>query len=152
MQNAAGGGMPWWWNTHIDPNNLYYHFKALAEFGKGIDRRQWETVSVQQRLKKQLGSKEHFFELMGQQSSTLSIFWLCDAFGMHMSQRPRAMRFEGLTLELTDFADGSYRIEYWDTLRGVIISSQQQNAQGHRLLLNIPSFSNDIAFKIKKIN
>lgn len=29
--------MSWWWDTQIERYNLFYHFKALSEFLKGID-------------------------------------------------------------------------------------------------------------------
>jgi len=34
---AAGTAMLWWWDNHIQPGNLYYHFAALSAFVKGVD-------------------------------------------------------------------------------------------------------------------
>ncbi|MFQ6618647.1 MAG: T9SS type A sorting domain-containing protein, partial [Fidelibacterota bacterium] len=32
---SGSGAMLWWWDSYIEQNNLYYHFKALSEFLKG---------------------------------------------------------------------------------------------------------------------
>lgn len=37
MDGAAGTAMLWWWDNHIHPHNLYYHFAALSGFLKGVD-------------------------------------------------------------------------------------------------------------------
>lgn len=33
----AGGAMYWWWDNYIDPNNLWPHFKGLADFLGDVD-------------------------------------------------------------------------------------------------------------------
>ncbi|NOY82512.1 MAG: DUF5060 domain-containing protein [Kiritimatiellaeota bacterium] len=33
---AAGTSMLWWWDNYVDPQNLYYHFRPVADFVKGI--------------------------------------------------------------------------------------------------------------------
>ncbi len=35
MAGSAGTAMLWWWDSYIEPKNLYYHFKALAAFATG---------------------------------------------------------------------------------------------------------------------
>lgn len=37
MTGSAGAAMLWWWDNHIAPGNLYYHFAALSGFVKGVD-------------------------------------------------------------------------------------------------------------------
>lgn len=37
MAGSAGTGMLWWWDNHIHPNDLYFHFAAVARFIAGID-------------------------------------------------------------------------------------------------------------------
>ncbi|MEO5563566.1 MAG: T9SS type A sorting domain-containing protein [Chitinophagaceae bacterium] len=32
FSGAMGAGMTWWWDTYIDPQNLYTHYKPLSEF------------------------------------------------------------------------------------------------------------------------
>jgi hypothetical protein len=49
---GMGSGMSWWWDSYIDPRNLYYHFKGLSESVKQtewnlLDFRPATGVSVQ---------------------------------------------------------------------------------------------------------
>ncbi|MEJ5250384.1 MAG: DUF5060 domain-containing protein [Chthonomonadetes bacterium] len=37
LDGAAGTPMLWWWDNHIHPHDLYYHFAALTRFIKGVD-------------------------------------------------------------------------------------------------------------------
>ncbi len=37
MHGAAGSAMLWYWDNHIAPGNLYYHFAALSGFINGVD-------------------------------------------------------------------------------------------------------------------
>jgi hypothetical protein len=37
MAGSPATAMSWWWDNYIHPYNLYYHFKAVADFLKGID-------------------------------------------------------------------------------------------------------------------
>jgi len=36
---VGGGAMPWWWDNYIHPNDLYYHWQALAAYWQGEDLR-----------------------------------------------------------------------------------------------------------------
>ncbi len=36
VSRAAGTSMLWWWDNYVDPHNLYYHFKPVADFVKAI--------------------------------------------------------------------------------------------------------------------
>ena len=39
VSRDAGLAMSWWWDTYIDPRNLYDHFKHVAAFVKDMDLR-----------------------------------------------------------------------------------------------------------------
>jgi hypothetical protein len=42
----GGGAMPWWWDSYIHPKNLYFHWRALADFWRGEDLRTGDFESV----------------------------------------------------------------------------------------------------------
>lgn len=37
LDGSAGTPMLWWWDNHIHPHDLYYHFAALTRFIKDVD-------------------------------------------------------------------------------------------------------------------
>lgn len=149
MQPASGNAMPWWWDSHIEPNKLYYHFAGLARFAQGVDRRQHAFVPFAQKLRMSVGDQSYDFELMGLQSSELSMFWLCDALGMRPKGRPQQLAYEEVKIALPGFKDQLYDLEFWDTYRGKVIRRAKLEPDGGRLAFELPRFSNDIAFKIR---
>ena len=46
---AAGGGFPWWWDSYVEPNNLYYRWKGIAAFtaGEDMDRRRYKPTAFE---------------------------------------------------------------------------------------------------------
>ncbi len=37
MAGSFGGAINWWWDSYVEPKNLYYHYSALANFVKTVD-------------------------------------------------------------------------------------------------------------------
>jgi hypothetical protein len=37
MCGAAGAANIWWWDSYVDPNNLYHHYGSLSKFLDGIE-------------------------------------------------------------------------------------------------------------------
>jgi len=149
MQPASGNAMPWWWDTHIEPNNLYYHFEALSRFAEGLDRRQYVFTPVQQKLRMKVGEQTYDFDLIGLQSPEYSMFWLSDVLGMNPGGRAQHLAYKEVKIALSDFKEDRYEVEFWDTYRGTVIKTSTLQLDAGRLALELPRFSNDIAFKIR---
>jgi len=37
LSGSAGTAMIWWWDSYVDPKDLYHHFRPVAAFAKGVD-------------------------------------------------------------------------------------------------------------------
>lgn len=51
VSGAAGTAMLWWWDNYVEPKNLYYHFRPVAEFVRDVpfhklDYRPLEIASI----------------------------------------------------------------------------------------------------------
>jgi hypothetical protein len=149
MHLSAGNAMPWWWDTHIEANHLYYHFAALAHFAKDIDRRLYPFTPVYQKLRMQVEGQAYDFDLIGLQSPELTMFWLCDSLGMTDKGRPQHFAYEGIKVALPGFQDQTYDVEYWDTYKGRALAQSKSNVESGSLVLELPRFTNDVAFKIR---
>lgn len=44
---AAGGGFPWWWDSYVEPKNLYYRWKGISAFvsGEDLDNRGYKPTA-----------------------------------------------------------------------------------------------------------
>jgi hypothetical protein len=149
MQPAGGNAMPWWWDSHIEANNLYYQFAALARFAEGVDRRLYAWTPFAQKLRMNVGDQAYDFELIGLQSPEFSMFWLCDAQGMTPQGRPQQLAYQAMKIALPGFKDPFYDLEFWDTNEGKVIRKAKLEPDGGQLVIELPLFSNDIAFKIR---
>jgi hypothetical protein len=115
MNPDGGNAMSWWWYDLIDPNNLYYHFKALSQYAEGLDRRT-ATWSFQTG---QFGSNAHVLSLV---SENIIYFWMYDTNVLPWSTENRSEypKLTG-TLTLTNIENGTWVREQWNTYTGEMI-------------------------------
>ena len=144
MQPAGGNAMSWWWYDLIDPNDLYYHFSALAKFAEGIDRRtrHWtpETGALE-------SGRERVLAIS---SPDLVLIWLYDSEILPWSEKPPATppAMNGI-LRFDRVADGPWVIEQWDTYKGEIRSTLSAEASGGKIEFPFSAPGPDIAFKLR---
>ncbi len=151
MQPVGGNAMPWWWNTHIAPNNLYFHFKALSAFLKGLDRRgkDWQPIREEWTIQRRLGLNETLI-FQGLRSSELMLGWIADSRAFQAEDGGSPRDWEKVQFKTEWAKDGLFAVEYWDTIRGEVIKSTELKSKHGRLVLELPTFRNDIAFKIRR--
>ncbi len=157
MSPAAGAAMPWWWDTHIDAHNLYYHFKALAAFAKGEDRRRLDYKPVHFKTD---APQLKEVDVRGLICPTRCLLWLFNEqdtrsllAGTGLPRIPA-----GTQLRLKGMWPGTYIIQYWDTYRGTMLDQVEAKtvevetgppeARGHELDVVFPEAERDIACKI----
>ncbi|MBF0493996.1 MAG: DUF5060 domain-containing protein [Candidatus Omnitrophica bacterium] len=59
-------------------------------------------------------------------------------------------RITGASFNVLEIPDGNYLVEWWDTLTGSVLKTDNSKASDNTLKLNIPPFSKDIACKITR--
>ncbi|HYX36420.1 MAG TPA: DUF5060 domain-containing protein [Oligoflexus sp.] len=149
MQPTGGNAMPWWWNTHIAPNDLYYHWKALAQYLEGIDRRNkdWQTVREEWMVQRRLGLDEKLI-FQGLQSTDLMLGWIADSRAFQAQDAGSLKEWRSLQFKVQVPKDGFFAVEYWDTIKGAVINRTELRSRDGRLYLTLPEFKSDIAFKV----
>ena len=150
MQPAAGNAMPWWWNTHIHPNNLYGHFRAVAQFFGDHDPRghKWQRF----RTRHQVDSDEGLWlEILGLRNQEKSWYWICDSLGKRHEKRSAPYEFNNVDIDLGLYKDGKYKIEFWDTYKGQIQDATLIDHRHGDLKISLPRFQNDLAVKVKRV-
>jgi hypothetical protein len=70
MHGAAGTGHLWWWDSYVDPKNLYYHLRALANFVQDIP---WTTAGFQ---RARIHANAERVNALGLQGRELTILWI----------------------------------------------------------------------------
>jgi hypothetical protein len=160
MNGAAGTAMLWWWDTHIEPNDLYYHFAGIAAFyaEEDLGARQWTATTAE--LSERPNSR-----IYGQQANDYALLWivnrqyspesLIDLYEGNLIdgvENPLDITFpdvEGVSMTLTGLDDGTYTVEFWDTIAGTISETRTVEISGGTVTIAIPTFNRDWGIKIK---
>jgi hypothetical protein len=143
---AAGTDMTWWWES-IHTANLYHHWSALSSFLEGtcISRSDlhpaiFENIS---------GSVTTF----GVATHDEALIWLLDRAydwpdgAMEANPSP----INGVEVTLTGISDGTWSVEWWDTITGKRLATGETIASGGVLRLGSPIFKVDIAARLKRL-
>jgi hypothetical protein len=147
LSPAAGSAMPWWWDTHIEPNDLYGHFAGLSAFAAGEDRRGRRFEVVRAMID---APNRRRAAVQGVIDHAGGYLWVYDPDWVSKPEAPEGPGVDaGAVLNLTGLLDGGYEIEFWDTLGGGRRATQRLTAVDGKLSLALPAFRLDLAVKVK---
>ncbi|MHC4678837.1 MAG: DUF5060 domain-containing protein [Planctomycetota bacterium] len=139
----SGTAMFWWWDQ-LDRQDAYRHYRPLATFLADVSfagLHELEATASDERLR-----------LLGYQGETCAYLWAFDTqatWWNRVIDKKRPTPIRGATIEIRGLRPGNYRLEWWDTNEGRIIRAEQLSALQELLRITAPSFSGDIACKIK---
>ncbi len=153
----AGTGMYWWWDTFVDPRNLWGEYKAVAEFLKG------ENLAPLAPAKAQIAPEGA--TALALQGKDRALVWVrSDAYeaaaATQAYQRarqagpiPSDWQYEpptlgDLKLTLTGLADGSYTVRWFSPATAEWQVDQTIEVSGGVTTLAVPAFARDLAVKI----
>ncbi|MBN1673570.1 MAG: DUF5060 domain-containing protein [Kiritimatiellae bacterium] len=145
------GGTPlfWWWQL-IEEENFYPKYRAVARFMAREDRRDPALRTVKPVLRDTSAGTAAGFAARLLTNREWGLGWICRVTDFERVDPAGPAAASGLTLDVTDLADGEARVEFWDTREGTVIASSRQTIAGGVLRVDVPAFARDIAFKIKR--
>lgn len=148
MSGSFAGAANWWWDSYVEPNGLYYHYKALVNFVEKVGwNKNWQSIKISQ--PQGLSDK---VRILGLTATDEAIIWIqnkqSDWYGNFQKIEPQSLK--GVSFGLLGIADGKYALQWWDTWNGEVIHETNSFAAGGKLLIEVPGFKRDIALKIRK--
>jgi len=149
----AGSAMPWWWDTHVDKNDLYGHWAALAKFAAGIDRRgkHYEVLRSKIPVFQGEGAPDAWVSMQGLVSPSEAFLWVYDeARILRPEHAGRPLLVAERTVRLRGMLGGTFRVEIWDTREGKVLSRATASTADGELAFTLPKCSHAIAVKIVK--
>lgn len=152
----AGSGMAWWWDTYIDPQNLWGEYGRLAEFLRG------ERLAGLAPAKAGAGRGTNALAL---QSPTRALVWVRNrGYDANEAQLgyAKALRekragpdwkyepelISGRTLALTGLQDGEYTAFWFSPQTGEWAAPASVSVRGGAAELPIADFTRDLALKL----
>ncbi|MDD5424400.1 MAG: sugar-binding protein [Candidatus Omnitrophica bacterium] len=149
MLACGGNAMPWWWDSYIHPKNMYYHWAALSEFNRGVDRRgKGYRTSTARVLAEVDGLRSPLFA-MGLMSNKEGFVWVFDPkWTKYEAGRPEPPFIKDAAIRINWVDRGKYSVEFWDTWKGTVVERQEIASDDNGLDIVLPAFKRDMAVKI----
>ncbi|HEY3936892.1 MAG TPA: DUF5060 domain-containing protein [Bryobacteraceae bacterium] len=143
---AAGTGMLWWWFNYIDPKNLYFQFHPVAEFVKGIP---WTTENFK---KAEVESSDLNLLALGLLGKDLVLLWLENRqhTWWNVAQNNPIPPVNNATITVKGVRAGRYRVEYFDTWKGGVVSKTRLRVKNNEIHIAVPTTRRDIAVKLSR--
>ena len=144
LSGACGAPLAWWWDTYVRPKRLYYHYAALSAFMRGTP---WldphiRAVDLSTTDARALALRGESWALVWVQNSGYT--W--ETASAQDSVEPAG----AFALELDELQAGRYRVEWWDTRRGIVVRTQEIDCTWS-LSIAMPELRTDVALKIVRL-
>lgn len=155
MTPAGGNAMCWWWDTHIHPNNLYYHWKALTDYAGTLDRRLKNFELSIVKLKAKIENSDIEIYAQGILNNQEAYLWVYDLNETKFDpEKNKDVFISQAEIEVENLNPGLYMVEFWNTYTGQIISAYKTKSANGTVKILLPPFKRDMAVKImpKEIN
>ncbi|MXV20209.1 hypothetical protein [Deinococcus xianganensis] len=152
----AGPGAYWWWDSLIDPQNLWTEYAPLAAFLKGAPLPLLRPVTAQ--------SSGLDVTARVLRSGTQAMAWLVSdrysASGVQRAQTealldgtyrevaPPVFPERRTTLTIRGLRDGPYAARWFDPQTGAWLAVQPVTVSGGTLTLPTPTFTRDLALRV----
>jgi hypothetical protein len=158
----AGPASYWWWDTYVDPLELWGHTSGLAKLTQGLD------VATMQQAR---ASGIPLTSCLTLSSPTTTIGWirhnnfdrsaktqliLDAAIASLKSKKPIQTIFpdpvsNGGTIKVSVQKPGSFKVTFLNTFTGAILSRQNVTTTNSNVAIKAPKFKGDIAFRIDAV-
>ncbi|WP_110519911.1 DUF5060 domain-containing protein [Herpetosiphon llansteffanensis] len=155
----AGSGMYWWWDTLVDPDNLWSEYNKLAQFFKDQDLTSFSPVSAQvSPLKaRALALQTKSQALVWVRSNEYEPEALTNAYEEALKKREFndswkyvPPTYADLTLKLSGLEAGTYQATWYDPQTGTWSDSTTVTLEAEAATIAVPSFNYDLALKLVK--
>ncbi|WP_128548099.1 hypothetical protein [Larkinella soli] len=143
---AAGGTE--WLNQALDEMNELYHAKAVENYlrGEPLTRVFHEPVAP--------AVSDPGLQAFGLQTDRKTLVWVNNRFysWYHIGVEKKApVPVRNARLALSVKQPGTYRVEVWDTRKGVVVGTSSLNAENRTLTIPLPEVDKDVALKIARL-
>lgn len=151
---ASGTAMPWWWDTQIDPQDLYGLWRPVAALARKIDRRGKHWRFVQEAYvpgktgARDAGEKPDaptWARVHGILTRSEGLLYFYDPRVLEDPSGTPSVLPGGGAVTVKGLVDGPYRIELWGGAEARPSLERSASAKGGRLRVELPPSKRDFA-------
>jgi len=151
----------WWWDTYVDPLNLWGHTKGLSNLIKGLDLVKMAQIEIPSIAKSRTFILQNEVNTIGWtrlDSYTLnakSEYLLQATIEALRTKKPVKSNFptpksKGGNQKVPVVSDGTYNLTLMKTLNGQILATSKVKSTNKSVTIKVPAFVGDISFKLTK--
>ncbi|MCC7492460.1 MAG: cellulase family glycosylhydrolase [Fimbriimonadaceae bacterium] len=143
MAGAAGPAHLWWWDTYVDPRNLWHHFGALGRFTADIP---WNTAGFEPA--QATAGPGLVAPIL--RSPNLTLVWLRNQSWTwwNVAERAPLPAVANATC-LLPLPPGTYLVERWDPWTGQRLATTTSTADATGLRLSAGDLATATAWKVR---
>lgn len=148
MNGYAGGAMNWWWDSYVDPMNLWAINQPAADFVLNEDMSDL-TLSISASALNEDYSLEAF--AIGSASGQKVWMWIHDRESQWWAEpgQNRPIKNAAVTVRIPpEYSPHTWTGEVWDTWQGNVIQTFTGESEGSAFTFIAPEFEKDIAVKL----
>jgi len=149
LGGAAGAPMLWWWDDYVHPNDLYYHYRALARFLRGVDLpgKPWEPVRRE---------RAENLRVVGLRTRSEALLWFQDmrnTWHRRLLKKQPPELLDRFAFELNGMEAGDYRLRWFDTYDGYYVTETRSSTPDGTLPIRLPSLikAPDVACWVERL-
>jgi len=145
LSGAAGSAHLWWWDNYIHPQNLYLHYKPLANL---IAKIPWLTGQL-----KPLHFELERLRVFGLQGKDIVALWIQNKefnWWNVVIDKKLPQVIEDERLRLTELEEGNYEIQWINTWKTEKPKVEGSTCPEGTLALKIPPLERDIACLVRR--
>ena len=158
----AGPASYWWWDIYVDPLNLWPITTGLTKLTSGLDVATMvpgrasgiplTTALTLTGTKSTIGWIRH----NNFDRSAKTQLLLDAAIESLKTKKPIKTVFpdpvsKGGNLTVNVGSDASYKVTYYNTFTGKVLGSQNLVSKNQKLVIKVPKFTGDIAFRVEAV-
>lgn len=144
----AGIPMFWWWQV-IDEHNLYTRYPPIRAFMAGVDPRDPTGKIIEATItagNQEAAALSKNFKVVCTATPDAARGYIHPVrFARNGEEPPLG---DHLVVNLMDVTPGLYRVEFFETKGGKLVRRFDVRSQARQLLVPIPKFASDCAFKL----
>jgi hypothetical protein len=154
----ASTALYWWWDSLVDPANLWPHYNGFAQFMRGEDIASMTPLTATSStpfasalaLKKQDGALVWLRNTAYNQPSAHTRFLISQSTGEAFVFEPKPV--QNVVVTLSGLADGAYGVQGFDTITGDLVGEATAQSENGELRLSWPSVRSDVVLRLAKTN
>jgi len=144
--SPTGATPLFWWFHFLEDESKYFHYRALAAFDGGLDRRglKLEPASVK------FAGDKGLLRAQCIVGPSLALLWVYERDLPREKRNFRPIR--GASAAFAGLRPGRYRVEFWDTRAGRITHEGRVEVGTDPVTLPLPDVVKDVACKVLSID